>query len=273
MSSQIIGQVDVSQPTGRDTIVINQGWVRFYNHSIFGLQIELGDGQQFYIPPQARRTICVVQPSGDFTWQQIVQLNIASGTQVSTMMVIEAIDPSDTKIENDYALMGGVGNVGNAVVVANQLQNFSSAPATQVISTDCQNNANPNPSNFFMFSDGGGGGGDGGPLAVNYWRVSNDGKFTVSAPDTLLTGHQETGRTGFIASNVTNAQICAITQNFKTQMQNTPTSITLTVANQLNAGSPTANEIDKNGFTLSATMSGANGQQCSWRGSYTTVGN
>lgn len=113
MSNNVVGTVDVSQPSGKSSALITQGYVRFYNQSIYGLQVTLGDGGTYYVPPQARRLIHLDQAAGNFAWERILTLATNPGLAVSTDMIIETLDPADPLIESDLAALGGVGNLGN----------------------------------------------------------------------------------------------------------------------------------------------------------------
>src|SRR6185437_9123081 len=79
MSSQVVDIVDVSAPKGRASSMMFSGWLRLYNHSIYGLQVTFSDGEAFYIPPQNRRTICLNQPATYFDWVQVLSFDVGAG--------------------------------------------------------------------------------------------------------------------------------------------------------------------------------------------------
>jgi len=136
MSSQVVDIVDVSAPKGRASSMMFSGWLRLYNHSIYGLQVTFSDGEAFYIPPQNRRTICLNQPATYFDWVQVLSFDVGAGTPVSSMMVIETLELSDVKLEGDLHLMGGVQNVGNTVPIGGSVSNVANdgnPPATEFV--------------------------------------------------------------------------------------------------------------------------------------------
>ena len=97
------------------------------------------------------------------------------------------------------------------------------------------------------------------------------GALHTNQPPILIAGNQETGAVGmrFIAAAAGNVIGCMV--NFKTHLQNIPTSITLTVNTQSNVSSAVVGIITRDGFqfTITATAAGA----AFWLGAYTTVGN
>lgn len=131
MSSQLVGSfnpanVDPVTLVGKANVVIPQGHLRLYNESIFGLLITMADGEQFYSPAGARRTICVNQSSGNITYQQVSKLNVSSASATLQIVTIETIDPGDTFIPEDlHTLAGGVG--GASSNGSNAIQEFQSS--------------------------------------------------------------------------------------------------------------------------------------------------
>lgn len=87
----------------------------------------------------------------------------------------------------------------------------------------------------------------------------------------LPSGQQETGIGGFRYSNQTAGQVVSVFVPFRQQMTNVPSSITLTVNNNTNLSTLTADNISLHGFKLSGTVV-ANGT-VDLNVTYTTVGN
>lgn len=167
---------------GHANIQLDQGWVSFYNESIFGIIVFFADGENIYLPTNMRRIWRIDQPSSKITWVILNELSVAPGTATLDTVTIETLDEHDVELAHDMVqLAGGVANVGNSVLTANLLKNISTVAAVQVVGCDCQNVANPNPSQLGWNSDGSGTGGDGGPLATQYWQVDDLGNWKMQS--------------------------------------------------------------------------------------------
>lgn len=110
--------------------------------------------------------------------------------------------------------------------------------------------------------------------AVLGLKITPTGQAVVIAPAQLSTGSQETGVCGFRNNQDFTNELHQVPVNFKTNMTNTPSSITMTAthASGLVAGGwPVAVAEGVYGFHFQLKSSGSGDLE--WRGQYTTVGN
>lgn len=107
--------------------------------------------------------------------------------------------------------------------------------------------------------------------ALNSASAVSLASATLQQPPILATGNQETGYVGVQFKAVATSDTFGVGVNFKTNMTNTPTSITLSPITSTNASGPTAAHINQYGFFfgISAAAPGAG----FYVATYTTVGN
>lgn len=266
------------------------GWeyIRIINSSPYQLKVEMGGMGGFTQPEMFTEDIAIDRRYNGKLVITPVQVMSSVSQALTNNIAINAYAPGEIRapVAQPITTYANVGNITvaqilNTIGEAVPTYTMYDLPAgylnpTLIFRNDGEFVVSPlsNGSQIGTFSilPGGGAGNfatvnmDGGLI-----RTNGQGQITATAPINLNSGSQETGQTGLIASNASAGGLVALVQNFKTVMTNTPTSITLNVANQTNNSVPSGSEITKYGFTLAwtATIAGAT----SWRGQYVTAGN
>lgn len=267
------GTIDLSRcaPTANPRFTNTPAMLQLYNESGVGLRLN-----------GVNSDLATDLPAG--AWKD---LPVATAETAITYTVVYVLQnaPVNTLLATYYAPgeAAGVGttlgnspvNVGNGNVASQVLQFGAGAP-NPVVQASPQGTFGGAITEALINNDGSAKFGNVaiiGPHTVSWDTAGDLTAFSLIAtqPLNLLTGNQETGWTGGGNSNAVNTAAQLYGTNFKTTMQNTPSSITLSVAASNNTNAPFASQIHTVGFSLSQTAT-ANGSTF-WHGTYTTVGN
>lgn len=293
----VVGFPTVGQGEAQDSGLTNGcGALYFLNKSNVGINLVFEDGSRTILPAWFARVYVLKNKSNQLWMSQAYQLN-TQGSPIS-MLYWEAMQQGEdtTGLYNGpltYQTNIGGGALSQATSVVNDgLQ----APVVLVESSPL-NYPNPDKQSVLLQSDGSlllqsfSNGSvnpslkiiPGGPInytvvQLDQGQIATDGHggltvigLAAAAPVTLRASNQETGQCGTFDVAGAAAQSFGHGVNFKTQMTNVPTGITLSTTFALNESGQAASGITINGFLLSYQSAAAGATH--WYGAYTTVGN
>lgn len=98
---------------GHGNFLLQEGFIIFYNQSIYGLQVIFADGENIYLPAGARRWFLLSKPSSQFTWVILNTANVPPLMAPLNIVTIETMDLSDTAPQADIlSIMTSLTNPG-----------------------------------------------------------------------------------------------------------------------------------------------------------------
>lgn len=265
------GTIDLSNcaPTSNAAYTFSNATLQIHNESGVGLRLSYrlsGGGSD--LPAGGWRNLVI--PAGENFIDYVVVYVLPQAPVNKLLMTYYSPNEQADRISS---LGNSPVNVGNTVLQANQVVSTNQTAPFPVVEATPGASFVAAAQQAIINNDGsinlGAGGGNAHP--ERHISSDNAGNLSAASPLTLISGNQETGYAGVRADSVTGGNSYGQGVNFKTTMTNTPSSITLTIITSGNSNTPTATNINKQGFFYQAS-SVASGNMFSIS-TYTTVGN